>query len=157
MPSAGTAVPSDSSNSGRADRPFKTLQGELESIAVMAEVYPITRNSRTATASVRFRMAGSGTSEFRIFRSLNDHNPEVADKELTAPDGLRLIDSNAMKAYLPATIGDGECLCSPRINGFHDRHKDLTVAVTFGAPPASTKTIDLLIPGFGTVSDVPLQ
>ncbi|MFT4163827.1 MAG: hypothetical protein QM650_01130 [Microlunatus sp.] len=121
----------------------------------MAEVYPIQRGPKTATANVRF-ITAKGSDTFRI-GTLNDNNPELGDKNNTAPDGLRLIDSTAGKAYLPATIGDQECLCSPRVNSMLDHYTDVTVSVTFAAPPADLTAIDLVIPKFGTVRDVPLQ
>lgn len=156
-PTSEPVAAGESSTALPAGEPFTTVRGDLGSDPVIAAIYPIQRGEQTATASVHFSLVSPRTTGFRVFRSLNDRNPELADKGPTAPDGLRLIDSNAKKAYLPATIGDRECLCSPRTNGFNDRHSQLTVSVTFAAPPASAQSIDLLIPGFGTVSDVPIQ
>lgn len=137
--------------------PFTTLRGALEETEVFAQIYPIERGGATATANVRFSLVDPDAYGFRIHRSLSDNKPELGDSGETAPDGLRLIDQGARKAYLPATINDGECLCSPRTNGFTDRHHQVTISVTFAAPPASTTAIDLMVPGFGTVSDVPLR
>lgn len=136
--------------------PYRKLRGAFEGVPVIAEVYPIRRDGATSTVNIRF-VTKDTTRTFRILRSLSDHNPELSDKGTAAPDGLRLIDPAARKAYLPATIGDRECVCSPASNGWTDRYTDVTVSVTFAAPPASRNTIDLLVPGFGTVNDVPLQ
>jgi hypothetical protein len=153
---ASTPTPEVTQNSD-PEPPYRKLPGSFERVAVVAEVYPIRRGNATSTANIRFRQATSGSEYFRIHKSLNDHNPELGDKEETAPDGFRLIDRQTKKAYLPATIGDRECLCSPRVNGFSHYISDVTVTVTFAAPPASITTIDLVVPGFGTVNDVPLH
>jgi hypothetical protein len=138
-------------------RPVRTLRGAFEEKAVIAEIYPIERGTRTATVNVRFRLVTPDGIGFRIYQSLSDHKPELGDRGKTAPDGLRLIDTAAGKAYLPATIGDGQCLCSPRVNNALDRVDDLTVTVAFAAPPATLSRMDLMVPGFRTVSDVPLH
>ena len=143
----GSAAPST--------EPYRKLRGAFKDIPVVAEVYPIQRGPKTATANVRF-IAVKSSDTFRI-GTLNDSNPELGDSNNTAPDGLRLIDTTAGKAYLPATIGDQECLCSPRINTVLDNYTDVTVSVTFAAPPAELTAIDLVIPRFGTVRDVPLR
>lgn len=149
-PRASTAPPSS------PETPFRTLYGSFEGVAVTAEVYPIRRTGSTSASNVRFTVVNSSRT-FRILTALNDHNPEVADKGSTSPDGLRLIDPTAKKAYLPATIGDRECLCSPAVNDRFDRYTDVTVSVSFAAPPVSQTTINLVLPGFGTVADVPLR
>jgi hypothetical protein len=149
--------PASSAPPGQSpERPFRTLYGAFEGVAVTAEVYPIRRTGPTSSANVRFTVA-NGSRTFRILTALNDHNPEIADKGSTSPDGLRLIDPTAKKAYLPATIGDRECLCSPAVNDRFDRYTDVTVSVSFAAPPVSRTTINLVLPGFGTVADVPLH
>ncbi len=139
-----------------AESPHRRLRGSFEGVAVVAEVYPIRRLGSTSVANVRF-VAVNASRTFRILEALNDHNPEVGDGGDTSPDGLRLIDPQAEKAYLPATISDHECLCSPARNAWTDRYTDVTVTVAFAAPPATMETIHLLVPGFGTVTDVPLR
>lgn len=156
-PDASDDPSSAPSNDPGLRKPFATLRGALEEKKVLAEIYPIERGGTTATANIRFSLRKPDLIGFRIYRSLSDNKPELGDSGKTAPDGLRLIDQDARKAYLPATIDDGECLCSPRVNGVYDRHHDLTVTVTFAAPPPSVTTIDLMVPGFGTVGDVPLR
>lgn len=151
---AASPTADDASSPGLS--PYRRLRGAFEGVPVVAEVFPIRREDATSTVNIRF--VASGTSRtFRILDSLSDHNPELGDKGQSAPDGLRLIDPSARKAYLPATIGDRECVCSPAHNSWTDRYTDVTVSVTFAAPPASRSAVDLLVPGFGTVTDVPVQ
>lgn len=138
-------------------RPIRTLRGAFEDKAVTAEIYPIERGATTATVNIRFRLRKPDLIGFRIYQSLSDHKPELSDRGKTAPDGLRLIDTTAGKAYLPATIGSGECLCSPRVNSAYDRVDEVTVTVAFAAPPTAVTSMDLMVPGFGTVSDVPVR
>ena len=140
----------------QAEKPPRRLRGSFEGIAVVAEVYPIRRLGSTSVANVRF-VAVNASRTFRILEALNDHNPEIGDGGDTSPDGLRLIDPQAKKAYLPATIDDHQCLCSPARNAWTDRYTDVTVTVAFAAPPAALETIHLLVPGFGTVTDGPLR
>ena len=155
-PMSPAAPPTVGEPTPEASSPFRSLRGGFEGVPVVAEVFPIRREGATSTVNVRFVATGTSRT-FRIVESLSDHNPELGDKGKAAPDGLRLIDPSAKKAYLPATIGDRDCVCSPAHNSWTDRYTDVTVSVTFAAPPASRNTIDLLVPGFGTVNDVPLQ
>ena len=155
-PMSPAATPTVGEPTPEAASPYRRLRGGFEGVPVVAEVFPIRREGATSTVNVRFVAKGTSRT-FRIVESLSDHNPELGDKGKAAPDGLRLIDPAAKKAYLPATIGDRECVCSPAHNSWTDRYTDVTVSVTFAAPPASRDTIDLLVPGFGTVNDVPLQ
>lgn len=134
---------------------FAVLRGSLEEVPVVAEVYPVHREGATSTLNVRLTGKRPG-AEFRILDALNDRNPETGARSNTAPDALRLIDPQAKKGYLPATTGQGDCVCSPATNGWMDHYTDVTVSATFAAPPASRTTIDVMIPGFGTVNDVPL-
>ena len=155
-PEPPTATPASNEATLEGLSPYRRLRGAFEGVPVVAEVLPIRREGATSTVNIRFVTSGTSRT-FRILGSLSDHNPELGDKGQSAPDGLRLIDPAAKKAYLPATIGDRECVCSPARNSWTDRYTDVTVSVTFAAPPASRNTIDLLVPGFGTVTDVPLH
>lgn len=161
-----SASPSTTASDGTSTRPstppadvqpVRTLRGAFEEKAVTAEIYPIERGATTATVNVRFRLTTPTLTGFRIYQSLSDHKPELSDRGKTAPDGLRLLDTAAGKAYLPATIGTGECLCSPRVNTAFDDVDDVTVTVAFAAPPATLTHMDLMVPGFGTIADVPLR
>ena len=58
---------------------------------------------------------------FRLRSLLNDGDPGVAARNHSAVDGLRLIDGQAGKLYIPATTGDGICLCSPASNTVFDK------------------------------------
>lgn len=79
-----SSTPSASAPTEPDLEPYRTLRGSFEGVAVRAEVYPIRRGSRTATANVRFVVA-KGSRTFRILESLNDRNPELGDKGQDLP------------------------------------------------------------------------
>ncbi len=125
--------------------------GQL-SATVSAEVYPVRRSGETAVVNIHL----TSDNRFRLGRALSDRDREVADRELASVDGVRLIDPGGKKAYLPATVGDGQCLCSPSGEAADDLVRSVWVSVVFAAPAASVRHVDVVIPVFGTVSHVPV-
>ena len=142
------------------EQPVARRRAALDGQRVTASIYRVHRNGEVSVINLKLTSDNRDPLDggFSIQESLNDHNPELSAKQKTAPDGLRLIDGENKKAYLPATTGDGQCLCSPLStrSPAWDRQTEWWVSVTFAAPPASVQSVDVSIPVFGTVSDVPV-
>lgn len=153
-PSPGQPLPTGSPSTA-SEPPFAVRPGSVEKVRVHADIFPVRRSGQTATANVMIT-ADDPAKDFMLGQRLSDGNPEVAARDLVSADGLRLIDAKNKKTYLPATTADGVCACTPADGQLYDPSNVVWVSVVFAAPPADLTTIDLQIPMFGTVTDVPL-
>ena len=89
---------------------------------------------------------------------LSDEDYGSSDNTGLAADGLSLVDVKNSKLYLVASDGAGTCLCSRGLSGvFLSRNLPAIFSATFAAPPADITTVDMRIPTFGTVRNVPVQ
>lgn len=136
-------------------RAVATRRGSLEQVPVTATVFPLMRSGDLA--SINVVISSTSGRAFRILEHLSDHNPELSARRLRTVDGVRLLDSRQKKAYLPATTSTGECLCSPANTDMLERYTELTISVVFASPPPDLEHIDVVIPVFGTVTDVPIR
>ncbi len=132
------ATPSNPSSPPSTDKPFAVRKGTIDSKRIRATLYPVSRTGRTSTVNLFLEEIKPSPMGFRILWSMSDRNQEVAANDNTAVDGLRLIDGKHKMAYLPATTGDGECLCSPAHNHVTNNYREVMITVIFAAPPAST-------------------
>ena len=152
---ASTVAPAPTASARPAEQPVATRRGSIEKVAVTATLYPVLRSGDTATANLQIVSQDPGQT-FMLLDSLGDGNTETASKSLTSVDGLRLIDTAAKQAYLPAVTTDGACVCSPDDAGTSDYSSSTWVTVTFAAPPATVTTLNVSVPHFGTFNDVPV-
>lgn len=150
-PPASTPTPSDPS-----DQPVASRPAAFDKVRVTGTLYPVRRLGDTANVNLYIE-SRNPDQPFRTGRTLSDGNPDITSNNPYSPDGLRLIDPVAKKAYLPATIPSGSCLCTPEGDTFGSRQSALWVSVTFAAPPASTTSVDVFVPMFGTFSGVPVR
>jgi hypothetical protein len=150
-----SAAPTAAPTPRPTEQPVAVRPGAFDKTAVNAYIYPVRRSGQTATANVLIR-SEDPDKEFMVSTALGDGNPEVSAQNLGSVDGIRLIDNTAKKAYLPATTGEGVCLCSPTDDAAYAFNTTMWVTVVFAAPPEATSKVDLLLPVFGTVTDVPV-
>jgi hypothetical protein len=69
-----------------------------------------------------------------------------------------LVDAKNSKLYLVASDGEGNCLCSRNLSRvFLDKNLSVLMYAIFAAPPVDITTVDMRIPTFGTVRNVPVQ
>lgn len=151
-----TEDPSPSETPAPTEQPFAVRPGAIGDVRVTASVYPVRRSGQTATVNVVLASA-KPDEEFSLQGQLSDGNPEVGSREGSSVDGLRLVDATNKKAYLPATTGDGICACTPADDRMWTKERVIWVSVVFAAPPADLTSINVQIPQFGTVTDVPLS
>lgn len=152
--SSGPPQPTATPSAG-SEQPFTVRPGSIGNVRVHADIFPVRRSGQTATVNVMI-VADDPAREFFLGRLLSDGNPEVGARDLVSVDGLRLIDSQNKKSYLPATTADGVCACTPADGAKLDSATVVWVSVVFAAPPVDLPTINVQIPLFGTVTDVPL-
>ena len=154
-PSSGQPTPA-STPSVAAEQPFAVRPGAVRRVRVHAAIFPVRRSGQTATANVMIS-ADDPFNDVDLEERLSDRNPEVGSRSPRSVDGLRLIDGKNKKTYLPATTADGVCACTPADGGMWNKTNVVWVSVVFAAPPADLTTIDVQIPLFGTVTNVPLS
>lgn len=147
--------PSPSDTGVPPEQPFTVRPGAIDGVRVNASVFPVRRAGQTAVVNVLLASANP-EERFSLQMELSDGNPEVGSRENGSVDGLRLVDATNKKAYLPATTGDGVCACTPADDRMWTKDSAIWVSVIFAAPPADLTTINVQIPQFGTVTDVPL-
>ena len=150
---APTAEPTPTSR--RAEEPVTVREGSISGVRVNASIYPIRRSGQTVSANVMIQTRYPHTT-IVLRQELSDGDPEVGSSSLEAVDGLRLVDARNKKLYLPATTGDGVCACAPADDRAITQERVVWVSVVFAAPPVDVTAVDVSVPGFGTVADVPL-
>jgi hypothetical protein len=91
-----------------------------------------------------------GTESYNIN---NDLGSGAADYDLS---GITLVDGENGKRYLTAHDSDDDCVCSRTIGVTIKPGSSYTLSATFAAPPSDVRTVDLAIPGLGTINDVPV-
>ena len=150
--SASTPTPTQSAG----EDPVATRPGSIGKVSVTTQVFPVRRSGDTATVDLYVASRNPG-DEFMLSGSLGDGNTETASKSLRSVDGIRLLDTTAKKAYLPAVTADGTCVCSPDDDNTTNFNTSVWVTVTFAAPPASVTAVSVAVPTFGTFTDVPVR
>lgn len=120
-------------------------------------LYPVERNG--ATSHVNFTVSSPETGvQGQVSDLFSDTNFEASDKTGDTADGLQLVDGKNAKLYLVASDGAGQCLCSRGLsNVFLRNNAPSLFSATFAAPPAGVTQVDVRIPNFGTVKNVPVS
>lgn len=161
-PGGSAAIPAQSPTftssppASAAEQPVVSRRGALEEHAVSARLFAVRRSGGIATVNLELRALATG-AEFTIGTSLNDGNPEVSSRGRTAPDGIKLIDPAHRRVYLAASSADGSCLCQPQPSQISVRRtSQVWVSVAFAEPPARVRSVDVVVPQFGTFTDVPI-
>ena len=149
------ATPSSTPTQAVGEEPVATRAGSIDKVRVTAQLFPVRRSGGTATVDL-YIASRDPEETFMLSDNLGDGNTETASTALSSVDGIRLLDTHAKKAYLPAVTADGACVCSPDDDNTWTFHSSVWVTVTFAAPPASVTTISVSVPNFGTFTDVPV-
>ncbi len=137
------------------EQPVASRPGSFKAVRVDAQMFPVHRSGGTATVNV-YIASRSPDDTFMLFDHLGDGNTETASKSSTSVDGIRLLDTAAKKAYLPAVTADGLCVCAPDDDSTMAYINSVWVTVTFAAPPETVTSVSVSVPSFGTFADVPV-
>ena len=156
---------SDGERSGDAAEVLGTADADLAAdpndptlVPIRFEVLSLER--LTGMVELRGRFTHDGVSNdpaWEPFSTFED--PRLREGQgAYSLSGAALIDAEAQQAYLTLVDGDGVCLCS---TGF-DRlavpaGESVEVYADFGGVPDDAETIDVQLPQFGTVSQVPIS
>jgi len=125
---------------------------------ITLQLYPLLRDGSTSHLNMTLSSSVGATDRVQIAQLLSDKNSSSGDKSLFAADGLQVVDGKNAKLYLVASDGTGQCLCSRGLEGvFLQSNAPVMFSATFAAPPADVTQVDVSIPSFGTVKNVPVQ
>jgi hypothetical protein len=123
---------------------------------IQMTLYPVLRDGTTSHVNLSLKVP-AGTERVQLAALLSDGNDDAGDKGVWAADGIQIIDGKNSKLYLVASDGQGQCLCSRYLVGVFADTTPLLISATFAAPPADVTKVDVRIPAFGTVTNVPVQ
>ncbi|WP_375430260.1 hypothetical protein [uncultured Friedmanniella sp.] len=125
---------------------------------VTVTLYPVLRSGTTSTVNYTLSSPVDSTDRLQVADLLSDGDYKASDSTGLAGDGLQLVDGKNSKLYLVASDGVGNCLCSRSLSSvFLSGNVPVVLSATFAAPPADVTIVDVKIPNFGTVKDVPVQ
>lgn len=156
-PAAPTpADPGQSGGNAQLGQPAGTRTSSSSGQPLEITLYPVVRDG--STAHLNLTMTSPGDAVLSVGSLLSDANPEASDSTGTAADGIQLVDGKNAKLYLVASDGAGHCLCTRDLRFLTLKDgAQVILSATFAAPPADVATVDVVVPSFGTVKDVPVQ
>lgn len=123
-------------------------EAEGDQPGMRVEIRELKRSSGN-TVTLKFTLRGE--SDIRLAYDMGQ--TEMSGIDLNTVGGVHLIDPVAKKKYL--VIRDSStkhCVCSRNVKP----GKVLNLWAKFPAPPADVETIQVMIPGFAPMDDVPL-
>ena len=121
-------------------------------------LYPVIRDGQVSYVNLMLSVPEEDADGVQIGRLLSDSDNTAADASGDTADGLQLVDGKNAKLYLVASDGKGHCLCTRSLNSlFLDPGYPVLLSATFAAPPADVTAIQVRIPHFGTIKNVPVQ
>lgn len=150
------ADPSQSGGTNQLGQPVTTRESSDQGRTFKLTLYPVVRSGTTSTLNLTLNNPGEDV--YAVGNILSDNNLEAGDETSVATDGIRLIDGKNAKLYLVASDGAGHCVCTRGLSTATLKGGDtIILSATFAAPPPDVTTVDVVLSGFGTVRDVPVQ
>jgi len=162
---AGDPGGSGDDASADADEPLGTASADLAAdpndptlVPIRVDVISLERLSGMVELRGRFTHEGaSNDPAWEPFSTFEDPRLRQGQGAYSL-SGAALVDAEAQQAYLTLVDSDGVCLCS---TGF-DRlavpsGESVEVYADFGGVPDDVEAIDVQLPQFGTVSQVPIS
>jgi hypothetical protein len=150
------ADPSQSAAGTQLGAPVATREAGKGGGKIQLTLYPVLRDGTTSHVNLALKVP-AGTDKVQLDALLSDGNNDAGDSGPWAADGIQLIDGKNSKLYLVASDGQKQCLCSRNLVGVFADTTPLMISATFAAPPANVTKVDVRIPAFGTVTNVPVQ
>jgi hypothetical protein len=163
-----TAKPSTSTSpSGKpVATPQKVVaarEGSVDQKPVTLEILELKRSGGTSALTFRLTAKDSEGSA-QVAQTFDDgisekikgtDDPTQGSGSL---DGISLVDTKNRKRYLVGRDENGVCVCDSNLSsGFANADAPLLLSATYAAPPADVRTMDVVIPHFGTFKDVPIS
>lgn len=157
-PSPVPADPSATAGGDQLGEVVATRTSSKSGQPVTMTLYPVLRDGATAHVNLALSSPVDDDDRVQIASMLSDGDSDSSDRSVWAADGLQLVDGVNSKVHLVASTGQGECLCSRELQGvFLAVDAPVLFSATFAAPPPDVTSVDVRVPGFGTVPRVALR
>jgi len=161
-PTAAAPTPADPNQPPAGDQlgqVVATRTSASDGDKVVLRLYPVQRDQTTSHVNLTLSSgSASSTDSVSINQMLSDGNSSSSDKSPWTADGLQLVDGKNSKLYLVASDGQGQCVCSRELIAVRLKNgAPVLISGTFAAPPADVTSVDVRIPSFGVVKNVPVQ
>jgi hypothetical protein len=152
------ADPGQPSAGDQLGTPVATRNASAKGKKITMVMYPVKRAATTSTVNFSISSPVQPTEQIQVAQLLSDGDFSAVDFKGAAADGVQLVDGKHAKLYLVASDGKGNCACSRDLSGvFLSNNTPVLISATFAAPPADVSTVDVRVPSFGTVANVPVQ
>jgi len=159
-PTATRTVPAPKPKAFVADRVIAARTGEVNGEDVRLEITHLERTGETTSLSLRLTSESIFAPPIRD--SLDDGEAQpirssASRENAYSVDGVYLLDRAHGQKYLVARDPDGRCICDVGLAETQISSEPITVSATYGAPPPEVGAVDVVVPNFGTFSNVPLS
>ncbi len=157
----GTATPEPDAAPEEAAAVVETL-GSIDGARVRFILTELRRSGPTVILNARLEpadpAAGGG---LQVSSTFDDGTFQDLDAGATEPgdvfDGVALIDPQGRKKYLVARDETNRCVCTNGLSSaFVSADAPVELTATLSAPPPAVTQVDLVVPRFETLRDVPL-
>ena len=154
MPAPAPTPTATATATATADGPVVERAGSVEGQRTTLAVYPIARSGSLVDVRMTLTVDPAGSAVF-LGQSFGD-SPARRIQKSDDVAGVKLVDGRNRKVHLVARGADRACVCS-NVRGVRaEPGVPVELAATFGAPPADVTSLDVLVPNFGTLRDVPV-
>lgn len=144
--------------------PVAVREGRIDDVPVTVELAPLRRRGRVINLELRVRGKGADTTvdtnevfDDGVAQHITDPSDSLDFEYADSLDGIGLVDGVHGRRYAPARDHFNRCVCDHDMGDVTiSRRRPVAWTATFGAPPSDVHAVDVVIPGFGTVPDVPL-
>jgi len=152
------ADPSQPAGPDQLGEPVVTRTSAADGDKIQLTLYPVVRDGVVSHLNFVLSAPEEEAERVQIADLLSDANSTSSNFALDAADGLQLVDGKNAKVYLVASDGKGHCLCTRNLNNLYVEYGNpVLMSASFAAPPADVTAIQVRIPNFGTVKNVPVQ
>jgi hypothetical protein len=134
------------------------IRVDLNELTVEGRVTRLTFTARNLAPVV----PGQSSNPWQIATFFNDgldqKKAAAGPDDAFSVDGVYLVDRAGAKRYLAARNADQGCVCSGNLsNTFVGPSSAVVLTTVFAALPAGVDTVDVVVPGFGPFSAVPVS
>lgn len=143
----GSTTPGAGGRKGASPGSIAGLQLEVDRLA---------RKGDTVQLNIAVRNVGDKRVSHEAFVFADPEYNFVNQNNAADVSGAMLVDLAARKEYFPLLDANGSCLCS-KIPLSYEPGQSAQLSATFPAPPESVRNVDVVLPRFVPVEDVPIS
>lgn len=156
-PAASTSGTAETAGAGATptpptrEQPIATREAGYDTLRLALDLYPVERQEKSVVVNLRIRVLHRPAGEVVSAGHILSAGGASYDSR---PDGIRLVDTRAGVAHLPATA-EGKPLCAPSFNGGWQTGDQVWATCVFSTPASDEVTV--VVPTFGSFTHVPVR